>query len=99
MTSVAGHLNELDFRQDYRNWSSCSPDRLFDAPTVDEVVGDKEPMAKNIKEQALSARALFIWTDCDREGESIGAEVRRVAREGNRAIEVKRASFSNTERA
>ena len=99
MTSVLGHLNELEFHQDYSNWHSCAPDRLFDAPVIDSVVKDKKPIAENIRQQAQDARSLFIWTDCDREGESIGAEVRRVARESNRGIEVKRASFSNTERA
>jgi DNA topoisomerase-3 len=42
---------------------------------------------------------LFIWTDCDREGEHIGSEVRKQAFMGNRRLEVKRAKFSNTERA
>jgi DNA topoisomerase III len=41
---------------------------------------------------------LFIWTDCDREGEHIGSEVRDQARKGNARITVKRARFSNTER-
>lgn len=48
---------------------------------------------------ARGAKALFIWTDCDREGEHIGGEVRAAALEGNRGLEVKRARFSNIERA
>ena len=99
MTSVLGHLNQVEFHQDYRKWHSCSPDSLFDAPVIDDVAEDKKPIAENIKQQARFARSLFIWTDCDREGESIGSEVRKAAREGNQGIEVKRASFSNTERA
>ncbi|KAL9127261.1 MAG: hypothetical protein Q9217_003820 [Psora testacea] len=99
MTSVLGHLNKLEFHRDYKSWTSCHPDHLFDAPVVDDVVEDKKPIAENIEHQARSARLLFIWTDCDREGESIGDEIRKVAREGNRDIEVKRARFSNTERA
>ena len=42
---------------------------------------------------------LFIWTDCDREGENIGAEIRDLAREANPRLQVKRAHFSNVERA
>lgn len=57
------------------------------------------PVAKNIESQARGARALFIWTDCDREGEHIGSEVRTYAKRGNSRIEVKRAKFSNIERA
>ena len=60
---------------------------------------DKKSIAKNIQEQARVSRILFIWTDCDREGEHIGSEVRKQAFMGNRRLEVKRAKFSNTERA
>ena len=56
-------------------------------------------IAANITQQARYSKALFIWTDCDREGEHIGTEVRKAAYEGNQAIEVKRARFNNTERA
>ncbi len=38
MTSVIGHLNTLDFEQQYRKWNSCSPGQLFDAPTISYVV-------------------------------------------------------------
>lgn len=41
----------------------------------------------------------MIWTDCDREGEHIGQEIVNVARKGNAGIQVKRARFSNVERA
>ena len=99
MTSVLGHLNELEFPDEYKKWLSCPPERLFEAPVIDRVVADKLPIADNIRQQARYSRALFIWTDCDREGENIGAEVRSAARGGNRDIEVKRAKFSNTERA
>jgi DNA topoisomerase III len=49
--------------------------------------------------EAKYARALFIWTDCDREGEHIGSEIEKAARKGNAQIQVKRARFSNLERA
>ena len=62
-------------------------------------VQDKTAIAENIKEQAKRCKALLIWTDCDREGEHIGTEVRNQAKEGNSRIKVKRAKFSNTERA
>lgn len=115
MTSVIGHLYGLDFPQEYRKWHSCRPAQLFDVPvteTIDEVRGnqccrncwlmiqkDKKAIADNITRQARYSRALFIWTDCDREGEYIGSEVRQAALKGNARLEVKRAQFSNTERA
>jgi len=99
MTSVLGHLNGLDFPSQYKGWRTCDPGSLFDAPVEDTVDQDKKAIADNISQQARYARALFIWTDCDREGEHIGSEVRQAAWKGNNALEVKRAQFSNTERA
>lgn len=60
---------------------------------------DKKSISSNIEHEARGARALFIWTDCDREGEHIGGEVRTEALKGNNRLEVKRARFSNIERA
>ncbi|TGZ83263.1 DNA topoisomerase III [Ascodesmis nigricans] len=98
MTSVIGHTVEWDFTKDYQKWNSCEPHHLFDAPT-EKTVGDRKDIAENIKTEARCSRALFIWTDCDREGEYIGTEVRDIARTVNPNIEVKRARFSNIERA
>jgi DNA topoisomerase III len=99
MTSVLGHLTQLDFDKKYKVWSSCPPGQLFDAETEIRIDEDKKAIADNIQQQARYAKILFIWTDCDREGEHIGGEVRDQAKKGNRGIEVKRAKFSNTERA
>ncbi|KAJ5735102.1 DNA topoisomerase 3 [Penicillium malachiteum] len=99
MTSVIGHLTGLDFERQYKGWMSCPPGALFEAPVHEDVDKDKLPIAENIRNQAQYSKALFIWTDCDREGEHIGAEVRNQAKSGNARIEVKRAKFSNTERA
>lgn len=60
---------------------------------------DKKDIAKNIADQAKYARLLVIWTDCDREGEHIGQEIVDAAKKGNAGIQVKRAKFSNVERA
>lgn len=56
-------------------------------------------VAANITSEARNASVLFIWTDCDREGEYIGTEVRDIAIKANPRIVVKRAKFSNIERA
>ncbi len=99
MTSVLGHLTGLDFDPEYKGWKSCPPSQLFDARTLTTIDKDKKAVAQNIQQQARYARILFIWTDCDREGEHIGGEVRDQAKKGNPNIIVKRARFSNTERA
>ncbi|KAL8928129.1 MAG: hypothetical protein Q9172_001039 [Xanthocarpia lactea] len=99
MTSVIGHLTGTDFPPQYKKWQVSTCRELFDAPIITHVAEDKEPIARNITQQARLSKALFIWTDCDREGEHIGSEVREAAVKGKAAIEVKRAIFSNTERA
>jgi len=113
-TSVIGHLISHDFSSAYRKWESCNPSVLFDAPIEPSVpdvrlepsaatedidsVQDKKPIAMNIETQAQYSDILYIWTDCDREGENIGAEIRDIALKKNPRLEVKRARFSNVER-
>ena len=60
---------------------------------------DKKAIASNIESQARNAQILYIWTDCDREGENIGTEIRDIALKVNPRLRVCRARFSNIERA
>ncbi|KAL2263221.1 hypothetical protein VTK26DRAFT_7715 [Humicola hyalothermophila] len=99
MTAVKGHLTAVEFPPDYKQWENPPPHRLFDAPVQTVFPDDNKNIAKNIKDQARRADVLVIWTDCDREGEHIGGEIRDAARQGNSRIQVKRAKFSNIERA
>ncbi|KAL7938971.1 DNA topoisomerase [Trichoderma chlorosporum] len=99
MTCVTGHLTNVEFTSEYKNWSHPPPESLFTAPIVTNVHDDKKDIAKNIADQAKYARLLVIWTDCDREGEHIGQEIVDAAKKGNAGIQVKRAKFSNVERA
>ncbi len=103
MTSVIGHLQSHDFEGQFRYWNSCDPSQLFDARIDTFVEDDKKPIAKNIETQARYNQILFIWTDCDREGEHIGSEIRDVAVVGNPRLrdagKTVRARFSNIERA
>lgn len=46
MTSVSGHLLNLEFEEKYRKWWSCSPIQLFDLPVSKEC---KEQSMINIK--------------------------------------------------
>lgn len=34
MTSVSGHLLNYEFVSNFRNWNSCNPVALFDAPVI-----------------------------------------------------------------
>ncbi|KAB5570220.1 DNA topoisomerase [Coniochaeta sp. 2T2.1] len=100
MTCVSGHLTELIFPAEFNNdWQYPPPDRLFNAPVNVSIPADNRAIASNIEQEARHAQALFIWTDCDLEGEHIGSEIREVALKVNRRMDVKRARFSNIERA
>ncbi|KAH7082299.1 DNA topoisomerase 3-beta [Paraphoma chrysanthemicola] len=98
-TCVAGHIVAQDFHERFRKWHSCQPADLFDAPIQSFIAEDKKLVASNIEAQARYASILFIWTDCDREGEHIGTEIRDIVLKANPNIQVYRARFSNIERA
>jgi DNA topoisomerase-3 len=83
-----------DFAQTHRKWDSCDPFHLFDAPIVTEVPPDKKAIVDNLTVEARKAQKLVIWTDCDREGENIGAEIVKICRKSAPNIVVKRARFS-----
>jgi DNA topoisomerase-3 len=67
---------------------------LFDAPVESYISKDSRDIERNLKNEARTADMLMIWTDCDREGEHIGSEVKRVCRRARPNIIVKRARFS-----
>ncbi|KAF1915376.1 DNA topoisomerase III [Ampelomyces quisqualis] len=103
MTSVLGHLLSHEFEPRYKSWTSCDPSSLFDARIEVFVGSNGKPIADNIRRHARRADVLYIWTDCDREGEHIGTEIRSVAAQSNQALGraggTVRAHFSNIERA
>ncbi|KAK6079226.1 DNA topoisomerase [Seiridium cupressi] len=99
MTAVLGHITTTQFPAEYKDWRFPPPDTLFNAPVVTTTAEDKTDVANNIAEQAKYCQGLCIWTDCDREGEHIGHEICEAAKKGNGRIQIKRAKFSNIERA
>lgn len=55
---------------------------------------DMKPVVANLKRLARDHDLLVIWTDCDREGEHIGAEVLGHCKLANPQIRCLRAKFS-----
>jgi DNA topoisomerase-3 len=94
VTAVSGHLLAHDFPDEYRQWNSCDPITLFDAPIHSSVPADSKSIERNLLTEARTADTLMIWTDCDREGENIGSEIVKVCRKSRPQIVVKRARFS-----
>ncbi|KAJ1893705.1 DNA topoisomerase, partial [Kickxella alabastrina] len=95
MTSVSGHVMSTDFPESMRRWKACDPVTLFSAPIVKGVDDKTKDTASNIKQEARTATHLYIWTDCDREGEAIGGDIAELCREANSRIIVRRAHFSS----
>ncbi|CAJ0565816.1 unnamed protein product, partial [Mesorhabditis spiculigera] len=95
LTYIGGHLMKWDFSRELNNyWRMDKLKRLFDAPLRCVLHPAKQKMIDGLKEHAKNASTLVIWTDCDREGERIGDEIKIICRQGNPNIEVYRARFS-----
>ena len=100
VTSVLGHLMEMDFDEQYRKWHSCDPSALFDAPLGMSVRPDgmgsvsMQDVRRNLEKEVRGCTELILWLDCDREGEAIGFEVADACQRVNRGLRVRRARFS-----
>ncbi|XP_058092918.1 DNA topoisomerase 3-alpha isoform X2 [Magnolia sinica] len=94
VTSVTGHLMELDFDDRYRKWHSCDPADLYSAPVRKNVPQDKLDIKRTLEDEARQCQWLVLWLDCDREGENIAFEVVEVCTAANRHLDIWRARFS-----
>jgi DNA topoisomerase IA len=94
VTCVVGHILQYDFAESHRKWTSCDPFDLFEARIEKQIAPDKKAIADNLRSEARKAQQLMIWTDCDREGENIGSEIKRICLQANSRITVTRARFS-----
>ncbi|CAH2001979.1 unnamed protein product [Acanthoscelides obtectus] len=94
MTSVSGHLLNYQFAPSFKNWHSCSPVALFDAPVLKTCQPDYENIKKTLEREIRTCQGLIIWTDCDREGENIGFEIIKVCTDVKPNLRIYRAKFS-----
>ena len=49
MTSVLGHVKELDFSPEYGNWSLTPPDSLFDAEVFSKVADVRDKNGRGLQ--------------------------------------------------
>ena len=96
MTSVIGHLMEMEFGPEHKNWRSSDPIALFEAQVYENTRSDNSAadVRKNIEKAVRGCTDLILWLDCDREGEAIGFEVINVCRAVAPRLNVRRARFS-----
>lgn len=73
VTSVAGHVYNVDFPSSYQSWDSVDPADLFHAPIVKKPC--KSSIVKHLSDSAKGVDFIVLWLDCDREGENIAFEV------------------------
>ncbi|KAI8983112.1 DNA topoisomerase [Pilobolus umbonatus] len=96
MTSLRGHVLDYEFvGSSYKTWRIETTLDLFDIPITRPVKSDCTAIVNNLHNLSRQADVLFIWTDCDREGEAIGGDVVKLCQEVNPHIEVWRAHFSD----
>ena len=94
VTSVTGHMMELEFPPEYKQWSSVPAIELFDLPTKKSVKEEGKNIAKTLVDEARKSNILLLWLDCDLEGENICYEVIEICTKANPRLDVYRARFS-----
>ena len=94
MTSVRGHLLEIEFDPKFKGWHSCQPIELFTAPIHKSIKPDCVDIQRTLEEEARKCSILLLWLDCDLEGENIGFEVIDICKKSNPNLVVHRARFS-----
>lgn len=73
VTSVVGHVFNVDFPSQFQSWDSVDPAELFDAPVVKKPC--KGSVVKHLQDEARGVDFIVLWNDCDREGENINFEI------------------------
>jgi len=91
---LAGHVVELDFIDEYRDWGNVDPADLIEAQITTKA--SKPQLVKAVLSLATDASELVIATDYDREGELIGKEaIDLVKQEAGDDLTIQRARFSS----
>ncbi|MEM2990613.1 MAG: toprim domain-containing protein, partial [Halobacteria archaeon] len=99
VTSVSGHLLDLDLPEEYRNWWAISPESIIRLRRLNQVVRDEESFSRLSKIFKENNGVLVVATDNDHEGELIGAEILSLYRSiRGEYASFKRMRFNSTAR-
>lgn len=60
MTSVSGHLLNLEFLSSYRNWNNVDPQSLFDATVRKSCSENMAPIKRTLEREVRSCQGLII---------------------------------------
>ena len=92
VVGLRGHIVELDYPEEFANWSLESLPRLIEAEPNKRVT---EPAIVHALEEIVRGfERVIIATDFDREGELIGLECLALLQKVHPSIAVKRARYS-----
>lgn len=94
ITSVTGHIMEIEFDAKYKNWTESNPIDLFTAPIYKDIKSENIDIKNNLINEIKNCNILLLWLDCDLEGENIAYEVINICKEKNKRIDIYRAKFS-----
>ncbi|MCW1291550.1 MAG: DNA topoisomerase I [Candidatus Rehaiarchaeum fermentans] len=89
---LKGHIVDVDFGDDFKNWDEETIKNLYKAEIV--YYEKEKEIINKLREIGKNADLLIIATDYDSEGESIGLEAAQIVKAVNPKIKVKRALFS-----
>ncbi|MCW1292762.1 MAG: DNA topoisomerase I [Candidatus Parvarchaeota archaeon] len=89
---LKGHIVDVDFGDNFKNWDEETIKNLYKAEIV--YYEKEKEIINKLREIGKNADLLIIATDYDSEGESIGLEAAQIVKAVNPQIKVKRALFS-----
>ncbi|WP_424359586.1 DNA topoisomerase I [Methanocella sp. MCL-LM] len=92
IVGLSGHIVNIDFPEQYNNWSVTAPKDLIRAET--EMKYTHKKIATALKKLSKEATSVTIATDFDREGELIGVEAYRIISDYKPDMKFDRAKFS-----
>jgi DNA topoisomerase-1 len=89
---LSGHIVGVDYPPGYNNWQKVECKDLIRAEVVVRPIQDK--IISALQSLGKEAECITIATDYDREGELIGVEALKIAKEVNPGLKADRARYS-----
>ena len=80
-TSVSGHFKNFKFPDSNKQWDLETIKNLFDISLEKVTCPQSTYLVKNLHILIKDADTLFLWLDCDREGEAIAFDVIETCKE------------------